>query len=102
MIQAEGPTTTRRTDPSSSLQGLAMAQLLLARTAAYVVVAGGANHWTRHLADVLGVPVHGVASGTYARGLVPRTANPDAAATQAAADVARAFVEQLRGGARDV
>ena len=97
MIQVEGLTTTGRADPSSSLQGVALAQVLLARTAAYIVAAGGANHWTRHLADVLGVPVHGVAAGTYARGLVPGTTNPNAAASEAVTAVARAFVEQLRG-----
>ena len=97
MIQVEGLTTTGRAHPSSSLQGVALAQVLLAHTAAYVVLAGGANHWTRHLADMLGVAVHGVAAGTYARGLVPRTTNLDGVAPEAVTAVARAFVEQLRG-----
>jgi hypothetical protein len=105
MIQAEGLAAAGRAHPSSSLQGLALAQALLAHTPAYVLVAGAANHWTRSLADVLGVAVHGVASGTYARALVKgmQASDPHGDEWEPVAAVARAFVGQLRGGgARDV
>ena len=99
MIQAEGLTATRRADPFSSLPGLALAQALLAYTSAYVLVAGGANLWTRNLAETLGVGVHGVASGTYARDLVRRfqAAEPQDVQWEPLARVAGAFVAQLRG-----
>ncbi len=100
MIQAEGLHTTRRGDPASSLQGLALGQALLAHTSAYVVVAGGANHWTRSMADVLGIGVHGVAVGSYARALVKglQAIDPQGAAWEPVAQVARSFVGQLRAG----
>jgi hypothetical protein len=101
MIQAEGLTLGGRADPTSSLQGLALAQVLLAHTSAYVLVAGAANHWTRHLAQLLAVPVHGVACGTYARALVGGLAagGPQGPGWEDGVRVARAFVDQLRGGA---
>ena len=101
MIQAEGLTPTGRAHPSSSLQGLALAQALLAHTGAYVLVAGGANHWTRTLAEILDVPVHGVACGTYARALAQglQAAESGTADWEEVAAVTGAFVRQLRGGA---
>jgi|GEM_PF-6288995 len=104
MIQAEGLSAAGRADPASSLAGLALAQALLAHTDTYVLVAGAANHWTRHTAEVLGVRVHGVASGTYARDLVKafQATSPRDPGWEPAARVARAFVDQLRGaGERD-
>lgn len=95
IIQAEGIAATGYATAASSLQGMALAQVLLADTPCYVIVAGSANHWTRHLADLLDVPVHGVGTGTYARGLIPTDTDPDRA--EPAIRVARAFVEQLRG-----
>lgn len=101
MIQAEGLILGGRADPTSSLQGLALAQVLLAHTSAYVLVAGAANHWTRHLAQLLAVPVHGVACGAYARSLVSglEPVGPQGPGWEHAVQVARAFVDQLRGGA---
>ena len=100
MIQAEGLATARRGDPWSSLPGLTLAQALLANTSAYVLVAGGANHWTRNLADILGIPIHGVAVGSYARGLVKgfQGARLQGAQWEPVVRVARGLVEQLRGG----
>lgn len=102
MIQAEGLTASRRADPASSLAGLAMAQALLAHTSVYVLVAGAANHWTRNAAEILGVPVHGVASGTYARDLVKAfqaTEPQGGEGWRPLSQIAGAFVTQLRGGA---
>lgn len=102
IVQAEGLAAAGRDDPARPLQGLALAQALLAHTSAYVVVAGGANHWTRATADILGIHVHGIAAGTYARELVTplRTAEPDGTEWEPIIRVASAFVERLRGRAR--
>ncbi len=99
MIQAEGITLAKDGSPASSVQGLALAQALLAKTATYVVMAGGANHWTRTLTDMLGIPVHGIASGSYARNLVEghTPAGPDPANLMAAATVATRFACHARG-----
>jgi hypothetical protein len=99
MIQAEGLSATRAGHPASSLQGMALAQALLAHTSVYVLVAGGANHWTRSVADMLGIPVHGVAVGSYARALVKgfQATHPQGEAWEPVAQVARAFVGQMRG-----
>ena len=95
MIQAEGLSLVKDGSLGSSIQGLALAQALLLHTRAYVVVAGGANYWTRDLSDVLGVPIHGIASGSYARRLVAGFLD-----AVAAARLARRFAERARGGVR--
>ncbi len=96
MIQAEGIVLAKDGSPGSSLQSLALAQALLARTTAFVIAAGGANEWTRELTLLLGIPVHGIASGSYARSLVQGfLAGGDRAA---AAGIARRFARRAKGG----
>lgn len=94
MIQAEGISLVKDGSLASSVQGLALAQALLVHTRAYVVVAGGANYWTRDLSDMLGIPIHGIASGSYARHLVEGFGD-----VAAAARLARRFADHARGGA---
>ena len=96
MIQAEGVTLIKDGSLASSVQGLALAQTVLAGTGAYCIVAGGANYWTRNLADTLGVPIHGIASGSYARQLVAGCTE-----VSAAARIARQFAAHAKGDLRD-
>lgn len=98
MIQAEGLTLYQDGSRASSLQGLALAQALLAKTSAYILVAGGANYWTRDLADMIGIPVHGIASGSYGRNLVNGfKATGKAGDLWAAAARARRFISHAKG-----
>lgn len=97
MIQAEGVTVRKDGSPTSTLQGLALAQVVLAQTTAYCIVAGGANYWTADLAHLLGVPIHGVASGSYARALI-HGCGPAAATRLARGFVARVHREDGRDG----
>lgn len=99
MIQAEGIVLAKDHSPASSVQGLALAQALLAKTTAYIVVAGGSNDWTRSLTDMLGIPVHGIGSGSYARNLVEgyRASGPHADDFAAAARIARRFASRAKG-----
>lgn len=101
MIQAEGLSLQKGAAPATSVQGLALAQALLAKTSAYIVVAGGGNYWTRNLADLLGVPVHAIAAGTYARKLVEglrREGAADGPDLAAAVAVAQRFAAHVKGG----
>jgi hypothetical protein len=99
MIQAEGRVSAGRHEAASSLAGLALSRTLLAETSAYVLVAGGANPWTRAVAEMLGVAAHGVAIGTYARSLVKpfQAADREGSVKPAAVELARGLVRQLRG-----
>ena len=99
MIQAEGIALAKDSSPAASLQGLALAQALLAHTSTRVIVAGGTNFWTRNLVELLGVPVHGIAAGTYARSLVEGFRAPPAGPVDVAtaARVARRLTLHAKG-----
>ncbi len=103
MIQAEGVVLTKDATPASGLQGLALAHALLAQTSACVLVAGGANEWTRRLADMLAIPIHGIASCTYARNLVEgfRDRGSEPGDPESAVRVARRFVRRAKGVPED-
>lgn len=103
MIQAEGIVLAKDGTPASGLQGLALAQALLAHTGASILVAGGANAWTRSLALQLAIPIHGIASCTYARNLVEGFRDPGHASDdlETPVQLARRFIRRAKGVPED-
>lgn len=71
IIQIDGTPMSGNISPSSSLQSLASAQVLLKNNVeAYLILAGGINHLTRDLISLFEIDCHGIAMGTFARKLV--------------------------------
>jgi ferredoxin len=71
IIQIDGTPMSGNTDPASSLQSIAAAQILLKNNInAYIQLAGGINHQTRTFVNAFGIDCHGIAMGTFARKLV--------------------------------
>jgi hypothetical protein len=69
IIQADGIAMSGKTDNyATTLQAIATAQILQ-KEPAYLILSGGTNSKTAELAHLCGVKAHGVAVGSFARGL---------------------------------
>jgi hypothetical protein len=74
MIQADGaPMSGGQDDYNTTLQAIATADIVAkAGVPVKILASGGTNSRTRDLADLCGVPIHGVSLGTFARKAVRR------------------------------
>jgi len=68
IIQIDGISMSATDEPSSSLQTIASAGILLdSKINAYIQLAGGTNHYTKNLAQQLNLKISGIGYGTFAR-----------------------------------
>lgn len=78
MIQADGKPISGRAGEASTLPALRLAAELAALDLpAYVQVSGGTNDLTGSLAKAQGIPIHGVAMGSFARAYLGLEEAPD-------------------------
>ena len=72
IIQTDGtPMSGGKDDFRTTLQAIATAELVTKyNIPAYILLSGGTNSNSSHLAHILGVPIHGVAIGSFARQIV--------------------------------
>ena len=72
IIQTDGtPMSGGKDDFRTTLQAIATAELVTKyNIPAYILLSGGTNSNSSYLAHILGVPIHGVAIGSFARQIV--------------------------------
>jgi hypothetical protein len=108
IVQADGaPMSGGRDDFHTTLQAIATADIVAkSGIPVRILASGGTNSKTRELADICGVPIHGVSLGTFARKLIKaHIASPDfddnisriAAAVKDAEELVRATIRDNSG-----
>lgn len=90
IIQADGVAMSGSADRSSTLQAVAHAQIY-SKLEAEIFISGGTNHYTKELADEMGVRFDGITIGSYAREAVKSSTD-----IQTAVEIAKGIVNSVK------
>jgi len=90
IIQADGIAMSGSADKSSTLQAVAHAQIY-GKLDAEIFISGGTNHYTKALADEMGVRFDGITVGSYAREAVKNVAD-----NSTAVEIAKTIINSVK------